>query len=53
MLDERHLQHQITDEQLCALNSDGYFIVEDAIPMELVVQLEERVDSIYKVPLRC
>ena len=51
MLDERHLQHQITDKQLCALNSDGYFIVEDAIPMELVVQLEERVDSIYKVHL--
>lgn len=51
MLDECHLQHQITDKQLCALNSDGYFIVEDAIPMELVVQLEERVDSIYKVHL--
>lgn len=51
MLDERHLQHQITDEQFCALNSDGYFIVEDALPLELVVELEKRVDAIYKVHL--
>lgn len=51
MLDERHLQHQITDEQLCALNADGYFTVEDALPLELVVQLEQQVDAIYKTHL--
>ena len=31
MLDERHLQHQITDEQHQKLNEDGYFIVENAL----------------------
>ena len=51
MLDERHLQHQITDEQRCALNADGYFIVEDALPLELVVELEKRVDTIYNLHL--
>ena len=51
MLDERHLQHQITDEQLSALNTDGYFIVEDALPLELVVALEKRIDAIYNVHL--
>ena len=51
MLDERHLQHQIAHEQLCALNTNGYFIVEDALPLELVVELEKRIDAIYKVHL--
>ena len=51
MLDERHLQHQITDDQLCALNSDGFFIVEDALPLEVVVELENLIDAIYKVHL--
>ncbi len=51
MLDERHLQHQITDEQLSALNTDGYLLVEDALPLELVVQLEQRIDAIYKMHL--
>lgn len=51
MLDERHLQHQITDDQLSAFNAEGFFIVEDALPLELVVQLEERIDTIYKTHL--
>ena len=51
MLDERHLQNQITDDQLSALNSEGYFIVEDALPLDVVVELEKRVDTIYKVHL--
>ena len=51
MLDERHLQHQITDEQLSAFNNQGYFIVEDALPLELVVQLEQRIDKIYNTHL--
>ena len=51
MLDERHLQHQITEEQLSALNTEGYFIVEDALPIELVIDLEQRIDAIYKVHL--
>ena len=32
MLDERHLQHQITDEQRRELNENGYFTVENALP---------------------
>ncbi len=51
MLDERHLQNQITEDQLSALNADGYFVVEDALPLELVVQLEQRIDTIYKTHL--
>lgn len=47
MLDERHLQHQLTDEQRRGLNEDGYFIVENALPLELVERLEARVDRIY------
>ena len=48
MLDERHLQHQITDEQHQKLNEDGYFIVENALPLNLVERLETRVDRIYQ-----
>ena len=39
---------QITDEQHNSLNEDGYFIVENALPLDLVERLEERVDSIYQ-----
>ena len=48
MLDERHLQHQITDEQRNSLNEDGYFIVESALPLDIVERLEERIDCIYQ-----
>ena len=48
MLDERHLQHRITDEQRRKLNEDGYFIVENALPSDLVERLETRVDRIYQ-----
>lgn len=51
MLDERHLQHQITHEQQNALNVNGYFTVKDALSLDVVVQLEECVDSIYQVHL--
>ncbi len=51
MLDERHLQHQITAEQLRGLNEEGYFIVENALPLALVERLENRVDSIYQAHL--
>lgn len=51
MLDDRHVKHQITSEELSALNDDGYFIVENALPLELVVQLEQRIDAIYKTHL--
>ena len=50
MLDERHLQHQITDEQRNRLNEDGYFSVENALPLDLVERLEARVDNIYQKP---
>ena len=48
MLDERHLQHQITEDELQQFNELGYFIVEDALPEELVKKLEKRVDEIYQ-----
>ena len=48
MLDERHLQHQITEEQRNSLNEDGYFTVENALPLDLVKRLEARVDHIYQ-----
>ena len=51
MLDERHLQHQLTDEQRNAINEDGYFIVENALPSDLVERLETRVDNIYQAHL--
>jgi hypothetical protein len=47
MLDEHHLQHQITEEQLQQLNGEGYFIVENALPDDLVETLERRVDRIH------
>lgn len=48
MLDKRHIQHQITEEQLSSLNTNGYFTVEDALPLDVVVQLEELTDAIYQ-----
>ena len=51
MLDERHLQHQLTDEQRSAINEDGYLIVENALPSDLVERLETRVDNIYQAHL--
>jgi len=48
MLDERHLQHQMTDEQRNSLNEDGHFTVENALPLDLVERLETRVDNIYQ-----
>ena len=51
MLDERHLQHQLTDEQRSAMNADGYFIVENALPPDLLERLETRVDNIYQAHL--
>lgn len=48
MLDERHIQHQITDEQLRELNENGYLTVEDALSPDLVERLETKVDSIYQ-----
>ncbi len=48
MLDERHLQHQITEDELQQFNELGYLIVEDALPEELVKKLEKRVDEIHQ-----
>lgn len=48
MLDERHLQHQIAEEQLQQFNEQGYLIVENALPDDLVQALERRVDRIHQ-----
>ena len=48
MLDQSHLQHQITEEQLHDFNQLGYLIVEEVLPKELVNQLENRIDQIYQ-----
>ena len=48
MLDKRHLQHLITDEQLQQFNEQGYLIVENALPHSLVTKLEDRVDRIHQ-----
>ena len=32
MLDKRHLQHLITDEQLQHFDEQGYLILEDVLP---------------------
>ena len=48
MLDQSHLQHQITEEQLHDFNQLGYLIVEEVLPEELINQLENRIDQIYQ-----
>ena len=47
MLDERHLQHLITEEQFQQFNEQGYLIIENVLPQNLVAELENRVDRIY------
>jgi ectoine hydroxylase-related dioxygenase (phytanoyl-CoA dioxygenase family) len=48
MLDERHLKHLITEDELRQFNELGYFVVENALPERMVKQLENRVDQIYQ-----
>ena len=48
MLDERHLQHLITEEQLQQFNALGYLTVENALPSNLVEKLEAGIDEIYE-----
>ena len=48
MLDDRHLQNQITEEQLQQFNEQGYLIVENALPNDVVKELEKRVDQIHQ-----
>jgi ectoine hydroxylase len=47
MLDERHLKHLITEDELQHFNEQGYLTVENALPDELVKRLEAKVDKIY------
>lgn len=47
MLDERHLQCVLTDEERRHFEERGYLIVEDALPEEMIQALEERVDALY------
>ena len=48
MLDTRHLQHLITDEQLQHFDEQGYLILEDVLPQGLVKELEVPVDRIHQ-----
>ncbi len=48
MLDKRHLQHLITDEQLQHFDAQGYLILEDVLPQGLVKELEAPVDQIHQ-----
>ena len=48
MLNQSHLQHQITEEQLHHFNQLGYLIVEEALPEDLVDRLEKHIDQIYQ-----
>ena len=48
MLDKRHLQHLITDEQLQHFNDQGYLILENVLPLSLVKELEVPVDQIHQ-----
>jgi ectoine hydroxylase-related dioxygenase (phytanoyl-CoA dioxygenase family) len=47
MLDDRHLENLITDEQRQFFEEQGYLIVEDAVPMEMVGELETCLDRIH------
>ena len=47
MISKRHLQHQITNQELEQFNQQGYLIVENALPTILVKQLEDCVDRIH------
>ena len=51
MLDERHLQHLISEEQLQHFDQQGYLIVENALPQSLVSELEGCVDRIHQEQL--
>ena len=48
MLNQSHLQHQITEEQLHHFNQLGYLIVKEALPEDLVDRLEKHIDQIYQ-----
>lgn len=51
MLDEQHLQHLITDDELQQFNEEGHITVSNALPDELVNRLEAKVDEIYQAHL--
>ena len=40
MLDHHYIEHQITEAELDQFERHGYLIVEGALPVELVEQLE-------------
>ncbi len=50
MLDERHLDHQLTDEERTFFEEQGYLVVKAALPMDTVKQLEELVDWFWAHP---
>ncbi len=50
MLDERHLDDQLTDEERTFFEDQGYLIVKGALPMDTVEPLEELVDWFWAHP---
>jgi ectoine hydroxylase len=50
MLDERHLEHRLTDEERAKFEADGYLVVRNAIPDDIVAGVEEGVDYIWRNP---
>ena len=48
MLTSHHLKHQITGFELNQFERDGYFVVEEALPLDLVELLESKVDAIHQ-----
>ena len=51
MSDYHYIEHQITEAELDQFERHGYLIVEDALPVELVEQLESKVDAIHQFHL--
>lgn len=47
MLDSRHLQCVLTNEERHHFEERGYLVVEDALPEEMIQALEKRVDALY------
>ena len=48
MSDHHYIEHQITEAELDQFERHGYLIVEGALPVELVEQLESKVDTIHQ-----
>jgi len=48
MISQYHIDHQITAAELRQFNEDGYFLVKNALPPEMIEKLEVKVDAIHQ-----